>query len=56
MSADSAGLCAILKKSRRFDKANKVLNLNNGLPQFSSGVECYVLNFYQNDFDKKLIN
>jgi hypothetical protein len=56
VSADSAGLCAILKKSRRFDKANKVLNLNNGLPQFSSGVECYVLNFYQNDFDKKLIN
>jgi hypothetical protein len=52
VSADSAGLCAILKKNRRFDKANAFLDLNNNnIPQ-SKQKELYVLQFYKIDFDK----
>jgi hypothetical protein len=52
VSEDSTGLCATLKKNRRFDKANAFLDLNNNnIPQ-SKQKELYVLQFYKIDFDK----
>jgi hypothetical protein len=49
---DSSKLCAILKKNRRFDKANAILNLNTNIPSYSPDRKEFVLQFYQIDFEK----
>jgi hypothetical protein len=54
VSENANDLCAILKKSRRFDKANAVLNLNINSNRHSIHRDEFILQFYQIDFENKL--
>lgn len=53
VSDNSEDLCSKIKKARRLDKANAVINLNNNLPVYSNDRNNYVLQFYQIEFEKK---